>query len=111
MNRAGLRCGLALTTQHRTISQSEADVVFKLGNNLMKEDYAGDLSFPIFVLLADMYKTYSLFDVPLDSGFIGQKEVTRHINEADLPTRFDPEAVSEIFSCTDETYMTFYQFA
>lgn len=38
MNRAGLRCGLALTSQHRTISQSEADIVFKLGNNLMKSD-------------------------------------------------------------------------
>jgi hypothetical protein len=38
MNRAGLRCGLALTSQERTISQSEADIVFKLGNNLMKED-------------------------------------------------------------------------
>lgn len=38
MNRAGLRCGLALTSQHRTISQSEADIIFKLGNNLMKSD-------------------------------------------------------------------------
>lgn len=111
MNRAGLRCGLALTAQYRTISQAEADIAFKLGNNLMKEDYAGDISFPIFVLLADMYKTYSLFDVPLDSGFVSKTTMLRHLSEMDMPHRFTPESISEVFNAINEDNLQFYKFS
>lgn len=70
MNRAGLRCGLSITVRGRDIAQAEADIVFNLGARIMKNDDPKKLSFACFVYLADLYKMFSYFDTPLDSGSV-----------------------------------------
>jgi len=67
MNRAGLRCSLSLiTNDHRNVDQSEADAVFLVGTSL--QDSKNGLSFPVFLMIADLFRTFSSFDIPADNG-------------------------------------------
>lgn len=54
MNRQGLKCALTITTPLKTPSQSEVDVVFKLGQEISHDRYAKSMSFPIFILVSDI---------------------------------------------------------
>lgn len=53
MNRAGLRCALALAVPGRLVEQSEADTAFRVGMRLMQSNKF-TLSFPVYVLIADL---------------------------------------------------------
>lgn len=53
MNRSGLKCALSIVSNHKRISQAEADVVFRTGLSLMKKNKWA-ISFPIFVMIADL---------------------------------------------------------
>jgi len=86
MNRAGLRCSLSLiTNDHRNVDQSEADAVFLVGVS-MQENKNG-LSFPVFLMISDLFRTFSSFDIPADNGYINQRTLVRALNESDLPHR------------------------
>jgi len=53
MNRAGLRCALNITTaDHRNVDQAEADASFSIG--VAMQDFKGGLSFPVFLMIADL---------------------------------------------------------
>lgn len=67
MNRSGLRCALSIVSNHQHISQPMADIVFRTGLSLMKVNKWG-ISFPIFVLLADLFRTWSGLERPTDNG-------------------------------------------
>jgi hypothetical protein len=53
MNRAGLRCALNITTtDHRNVDQAEADTAFGIGISM--QNYKNGLSFPVFLMIADL---------------------------------------------------------
>lgn len=106
MNRAGLRCGLSIVVPSRQVDQSEADVVFRVGLTLMPKN-KWSISFPIFVMVSDLYRTFSAFDVPIDNGFINQNELLRQLAEQDLPHRITPGAAKEIFKATGQQEIQF----
>jgi len=106
MNRASLRCGLAMLMTDREVDQSEADVAFRVGLTLMPHNRWA-ISFPIFVLIADLFRTYSTFDIPIDDGFIGKTELMRQLAEQDIPHRLTPDAASEIFQATGQKQIGF----
>lgn len=54
MNRIGLKCALTIATPLKTPSQSEVDVVFKLGLEISEDRYQQTITFPIFVLILDI---------------------------------------------------------
>lgn len=89
MNRAGLRCALALAVPGRIVEQSEADTVFRVGMRLMHENKF-TLSFPVFVMIADLYRTFTAFDLPVDNGFINESDLTRRLAEMEMPHRISP---------------------
>lgn len=106
MNRAGLRCGLTIAVRGRQVDQSEADVVFRVGLTLMTHN-KWSISFPVFLMLADLYRTFSAFDVPIDNGSISQSELLRHLAEMDIPHRVTPSAVHAIFAASGQTQLQF----
>lgn len=89
MNKTGLRCALALCVPGRHVEQAEADTVFRVGLRLMPHD-SFTLSFPIFVLISDLYRTFTAFDVAVDNGFISKAELTRRLAEMEMPHRISP---------------------
>lgn len=89
MNKTGLRCALALTVSGRHVEQSEADTAFRVGLRLMPHD-TFTLSFPIFVIISDLFRTFTAFDVAVDNGFITKAELTRRLAEMEMPHRISP---------------------
>lgn len=95
MNRAGLRCALSLiTNDHRNVDQSEADAVFLVGVSL--QNYKNGLSFPTYLMIADLYRTFTSFDVPADNGYINKRSLLRSLNESELPHRISELGVKDI---------------
>lgn len=109
MNRAGLRCGLSIVVQGRNMDQSEADAVFKVGKQYINNQWT--ISFPVFVLLSDLYKTFSIFNVPVDNGVVGKGELLRHLAEMEMPHRITLDAMKKIFKVIDSDELAFAQFA
>lgn len=106
MNRAGLRCGLSMLLNDREVDQSEADVAFRVALTLMPTN-KWTVSFPIFVMVADLFRTFSSFDIPIDDGFVSRNELQRQLAEQDLPHRITPEAITEIFTATGQQQIGF----
>lgn len=109
MNRAGLRCSLSLiTNDHRNVDQSEADAVFLIASSL--QDNKNGLSFPVFLMIADLFRTFSAFDIPADNGYINQRTLIRSLNESDLPHRISEPAAKAIFAATGQEEINFATF-
>lgn len=89
MNKTGLRCALALAVPGRHVEQSEADTAFRIALRLMPHD-SFTISFPVFVLISDLYKTFVAFDVAADNGFVTQAELTHRLAEMEMPHRISP---------------------
>jgi hypothetical protein len=106
MNRAGLRCALALAVPGRLVEQSEADTAFRVGMRLMQSNKF-TMSFPVFVLVADLYRTFTAFDLPVDNGFINESDLTRRLAEMEMPHRISPYAVKAIFDAVDDNEIGF----
>lgn len=109
MNRAGLRCALNITTtDHRNVDQAEADTAFAIGISM--QDYKNGLSFPVFLMIADLYRTFTSFDVPADNGYIGKKQLIRSLNESELPHRITEAGIKAIFDAIGQNEINFPTF-
>lgn len=109
MNRAGLRCALSLvTSDHRNVDQSEADAVFLIGASL--QDYKNGLSFATYLMLSDLFRTFTSFDVPADNGYINRRTLLRSLNESELPHRISELAVKNIYAATGQDEINFSTF-
>lgn len=95
MNRVGLRCALNLAVPGRSVEQPEADVTFRIGQRLMAHNKFS-LSFPIFVMLSDLFRIFSMFDMPVDNGLVSRKMLLRKIEELQIPQRISPYAINAI---------------
>lgn len=110
MNRAGLKCALSTLVPDRRPLQAEADVAFKLGQKLMNDTQDRDISFPIFLMILDLYKVFSVFNIPLDSGYLSENEMRRQLAELELSNRVSDDAIREVFRSYDHNDMNFYTF-
>jgi hypothetical protein len=108
MNRAGLKCGLSIVVQSRTVSQSEADVAFRVALGYMKGSW--DISFVAFAMISDLYRTFSSFDVPLDNGFISEDDMVHKLSEQDMPHRITRDSIRSIYKATGEKQLQFPMF-
>jgi hypothetical protein len=55
------------------------------------------ISFPLFVLGADLYKSYSSIQQPLDSNFVSSDVLCRGVEELDVPSRITATSAREVF--------------
>lgn len=95
MNRSSLRCALSIVVHGTNVAQSEADSVFRVALSLMKvQKWA--ISFPLFILVADLFRTFRTFDVPADAGLVRRDEMLRHLAEQDRPHRITTESARVI---------------
>lgn len=110
MNRSGLKCALSTLVPDRRPLQAEADVVFRLGQKLMNDTQDRDISFPVFLMILDLYKVFSVFNIPLDSGYLSESEMRRQLAELELSNRVSDDAIREVFRSYDHKDMNFYTF-
>jgi len=109
MNRASLRCALQLLVKNSKVEQNEADLVFRVAIQYMPYNkYA--ISFPIFVLFADIFQTFYDFDAPVDVGSINFNEMLRHAAEQDKRYRITPEALRSIYNSIGQRAIKFETF-
>lgn len=111
MNRQGLKCALTITTPLKTPSQSEVDVVFKLGQEISHDRWVKTISFPVYLLISDIYRVFSGIESPLDSSYISKVDMVRSLEENDYPHRFDVGAINMIYESHALEEMSFYEFA
>lgn len=90
------------------MDQSEADAVFRVGLEYINNKWS--ISFPVFVMLADLYKTFSVFNVPLDNGSVRKGELLRHLAEMEMPHRISLLGMKKVFSVIDTNELSFSQF-
>jgi len=86
MSPKGLKCGLGIINAGKSISQLDANNVFEFGVSLQKKNKYR-ISFPIFIMIADLYRIFSGFDVHIADGYITKKDIKKKILEQDLPIR------------------------
>lgn len=109
MSRSGLKCGLSIVVPGRVITQAEADVAFRVALSYMSEKW--DISFVAFSMVADLYRTFSSFGVPMDSGYVTEAEMLRKLAEQDMPHRINQFAIKSLYSGVGTSSMNFSTFA
>lgn len=109
MNRAGLRCGLNIAVPGKNLSQPEADVLYSLGIRF-NEIHDNKMSFCAFIYLVDIYKVFSKFNEPMDTGVVNQKDLVRRIEELDFPTRITADGAKTIFNAIGQDELQIDQF-
>lgn len=97
MNRAALKCALSTLVPDRRPLQSEADVIYKLGQKLMNNQDNREVSFPVFMMILDLYKVFSVFNIPLDTGYISENEMRRNLAEQELSNRVSDDAIAQVY--------------
>jgi len=110
MSPKGLRCGLGIVSNGRTIEQSDANIVFEFGISLQKKNKFR-ISFPVFLLISDLYRIFSGFDVPIDNGYITKNDIKRKMMEQDLPLRLTLTAAQAILDLDNTENIDFNTFA
>lgn len=109
MSPKGIRCGLGIVSGGRTVEQADANIVFNFGLSLQKKNKFR-ISFPIFLLVSDLYRIFAGFDVPIDNGYITKQDIKRKVTEQDLPLRLTltaAEAILELDSTENIDFNTF----
>lgn len=97
MNSSGLKCGLTIVQPYQAPSQNEVNMMWDITvntNNIGSDKQF--ISFQFFVMIADLYKTYSNFQQPLDFNYILEKDFDRAITELDVPSRITSTSAREI---------------
>jgi len=110
MNRAALRCALSTLVPDRRPLQSEADVIYKLGQKLMNFADNREVSFPVFMMILDMYKVFSVFNMPLDTGYISEIDMRRNLAEQELSNRISDDAIAQVYAAHNHKDLNFYTF-
>lgn len=110
MNRAALRCALGTLVPDRRPLQSEADIVYRLGLKIANNTEYKEISFPVFLMVLDMYKVFSVFNIPLDSGYISELDMRRNLTEGEMPNRVSDDAIREVYRAYDHQDLNFYSF-
>lgn len=106
LTREQLRCSLGITNPDRIIEQSEANSIYLIGLNILGKNIKG-VSFPIFLLLSDFYKTFSQFIVPFDDGFVSRKDMLNRLMDTSLPSRLNIKNVNMIFDVLEQEEINF----
>lgn len=110
MNRSSLRCALSIVVHGSNVAQSEADAVFRVALSLMPVN-KWSISFPLFILVADLFRTFRTFDTPADAGYVKRDDMLRHLAEQDRPHRVNTESARVIFDAIGQDHMNFPLFA
>lgn len=69
------------------------------------------MGIPQFILVADLYKTYSAIFQPLDSNFVSQDVFERGVGELDVPTRITQTSAREVFMSYKANNLSFTMIA
>jgi len=92
------------------VEQSDSNEVFKFGQSLMFRNRFR-LSFPIFLLISDLYRIFAGFDIPIDNGYITKQDLRKRLMDQDLPLRLTVTAAEAILSLDDTETIDFSTFA
>jgi len=69
------------------------------------------LSFPIFLLVSDLYRVFSSFDIPIDNGYITKQDLYKRVADQDLPIRLSITAADAILNLDNTPNLDFTTFA
>jgi len=109
MSPKALRCALSIISNGQSVSQAEANVVFEYGLKLQRKNKYR-ISFPIFILIADFFRTFTGFDVSVHKGVVSRKLLLKKLANQDLPMRMTTSATEALIEL-DENSFTFAEFS
>lgn len=95
MNRAALRCALSITLKDRIISDAEVAIIFKTGLALQHVNRIS-MSFPVYVLMADLARVFSIVEAPEYTGYCSKDEFLYRLEEMTIPHRLSTVAAKDI---------------
>jgi len=110
MTRPMLRCAMAITSPKRLLDPSEATILWRIALSLMNQKYYSHISFPIFLMISDIYDQFLNFEGPIVSGIVTRKEALRAVRDNLLPSRLSVQSVNWMYDAMGEE-VQFYEYA
>lgn len=90
-----MKCALSIIDKNNNPSVSECNMIFNLGMKLMSGEESVGISFPVFLMVADVYRSFSNV-LKFNGSTITEQEMRRNLVENEVPNRYDDESIKSI---------------
>lgn len=104
MNRFSMRCALSVVTSDKVPIMSEVDTAYRLGQKVMQTNHYNSVTFPVFVMVADIYRTFRVISQFGDTR-VDEPQMRRLLAENDAPNKFTDDAIREVYLANDGKHL------
>jgi len=111
--RADLKCALVIAANARNMDDHEGDFIYRLGVEMSDREWNIGISFMQFLVIADAFRTFTLFEKGVSDGMLSFQEMRFAVNQQRIPNLYTPAMINDfekMMEHKDVTFPTFLTF-
>lgn len=108
-----MKCALVIAANARNMDDHEGDFIYRLGIEMSDREWNIGISFMQFLIIADSFRTFTLFEKGVSDGMLSFQEMRFAVNQQRIPNLYTPAMINDfelMMEHKDITFPTFLTF-